>query len=70
MSNVRDSFLSECCRNKIKVKIYTTNGFQINGEIIAHDGEVLVLLQADASQAMVCLNAISTIIPTSPVLKV
>lgn len=68
MTNVRDGFLSECCRKKTDVTIFTTNGFQLKGVVVAFDGTVLVLNQKDGKQAMVYMTAISTIVPATPAL--
>lgn len=69
MTNIRDSFLSECCRKKIEVTMFTTNGFQLRGVVVAFDGEVLVLQPKDGKQSMVYMTAISTIVPVIPVLE-
>lgn len=65
-SNVRDGFLNECCRKKIAVTVFTTNGFQLKGVIFAFDGAVVMLSQHDGKQAMIHMSAISTIIPAQP----
>ena len=68
MTNIRDGFIGECCRKKIPVTAFATNGFQVKGVILAFDGTTVVLLQNDGKQAMMFMSAISTIIPVSPAL--
>jgi host factor-I protein len=63
MTDVRDSFLNECCRRKIAVTVFTTNGFQLKGIIFSFDEAVVMLSQHDGKQAMIYMSAISTIIP-------
>lgn len=67
MTNVRDKFLGECCRKEINVVVFTTNGVQIRGVILASDGQVVVLLREDGRQAMIYQSAISTILPSDSV---
>lgn len=66
MTNIRDGILSECCRKDIPVVVFTTNGFQLKGKIIAFDGQVVVMDQNDGKQAMIYMSAISTVVPARP----
>ena len=63
MIDVKDEFLTACCQKGASVTVFTTNGFQIKGEILSFDKYVIVLRREDRRQAMVYQSAISTILP-------
>ena len=62
-TNVKDEFLTKCCRKETDVVVFTTNGFQLKGVILSFDVYVIVLRRDDGRQAMVYQSAISTILP-------
>jgi len=66
-SNLQDLFLNSSRRNKIPVTIYLTNGFQLNGLVQGFDN-FTIILDNDGKQMMIYKHAVSTIIPTTPIL--
>lgn len=62
MTNVRDNFLEKCRDTHCRVVMFVTNGFQIKGEILSFDGEVIVFKREDGREAMVYQSAISTVL--------
>ncbi|NFO98798.1 RNA chaperone Hfq [Clostridium botulinum] len=66
-SNLQDLFLNNARRNKVPVIIYLTNGFQLNGLVQGFDN-FTIILDNDGKQMMIYKHAVSTIIPTTPIL--
>lgn len=67
VSNLQDLFLNSTRKNKIRVVIYLTNGFQLKGYVKGFDN-FTVILDTDGKQMMVYKHAISTIAPEKPML--
>ena len=64
-STLQDTFLNEARRERMPLTVFSTNGFQQRGSIVAFDG-FTVLLQYEGRQYLVYKHAISTIIPQRP----
>ena len=65
--NLQDVFLNQARKDKIIVTIFLTNGFQFKGIIKGFDGYT-VILDSDGKQQLVFKHAISTIVPSKPIL--
>lgn len=61
------NFLEEFRVRKLFVRVFTTNGFQLKGTVVAFDDEVLILAQSDGKQSMVYKHAVSTVVPDVPI---
>lgn len=57
-----DTYIEECVRSGHKVRLYTTNGFQIVGTLVHEDSDTVVI-HADGRNKLVFKRAISTIEP-------
>ncbi|MCY6958230.1 RNA chaperone Hfq [Clostridium brassicae] len=66
-NNLQDLFLNNARKNKIPVIIYLTNGFQLKGNVKGFDN-FTVILDNDGKQMMIYKHAVSTIIPSKPIL--
>ncbi len=64
--NLQDRFLNQVRVNKIEVKVYLVNGFQMKGIVKSFDSYT-VLIESGDQQSLVYKHAISTIIPSKPV---
>jgi len=65
--NLQDAFLNEVRRQKIPLTVFLVNGVKLNGVISWFDN-FCVLLRRDGISQLVYKHAISTIMPSSPVL--
>lgn len=65
-SNIQDMILSALQKGRHPVAVFTINGYQMKGQIIAYDGDVIVLRDAD-KQMIIYKSAVSTIAPETPV---
>lgn len=63
---IQEMILNECRVGKVRVTVFTTNGFQMNGFITMYDNYVVVI-DSDGKQQMVYKHAISTIVPSKAV---
>ena len=63
--SIQDKILEECIRKKIPVNLYTINGFQMRGLVVAKDNFVIVV-ESDGKPNMVYKNAILTLAPIRP----
>jgi len=61
--NLQDRFLNQLRINKIEVKVYLVNGFQMKGIVRSFDSYT-VLIESGNQQSLVYKHAISTIIPS------
>ncbi|WMJ82000.1 RNA chaperone Hfq [Clostridium sp. MB40-C1] len=68
-NNLQDLFLNNARKNKTPVIIYLTNGFQLKGNVKGFDN-FTVILDNDGKQMMIYKHAVSTIIPSKPILFV
>lgn len=57
-----DTYIEQCINSRVNVKIYTTNGAQIDG-CIMHDFMDYIVVKSGGKQKMVYKHAISTIEP-------
>ena len=64
--NLQDAFLNYIRREKIPVRLFLMNGFQLRGVVRSFDSFV-VLIDADGRQQMIYKHAISTVAPARPV---
>lgn len=64
---IQDPFLNEIRKEKIPVSIYLVNGIKLQGLIESFD-QFVVLLKNNVCQQLVYKHAISTIVPSKPVL--
>ncbi|MBE3520338.1 MAG: RNA chaperone Hfq [Firmicutes bacterium] len=64
---IQDAFLNEIRKQGIPVTIFLVNGFQLKGTIKSFDN-FTVMLESDERQMLVYKHAISTVIPSRPVL--
>lgn len=67
VNNLQDLFLNNARKNKILITIYLTNGVQIKGNVKGFDN-FTVILDSEGKQMMVYKHAISTMVPSKPVL--
>ncbi|OFI07757.1 RNA-binding protein Hfq [Clostridium acetireducens DSM 10703] len=67
VNNLQDIFLNGARKNRTNVIIYLTNGFQIRGTVKGFDN-FTVILDTDGKQMMIYKHAISTIVPSKPLL--
>ena len=65
--NLQDAFLNEVRKQKIPLTIFLVNGVKLNG-IVSWFDNFCVLLRRDGISQLVYKHAISTIMPSSPVL--
>lgn len=64
--NLQEPFLNVLRRDRVPVSIYLVNGIKLQGQVESFDNYV-ILLKNTVSQ-MVYKHAISTIVPSRPVL--
>ena len=67
VQNLQDAFLNEVRKQKIPLTIFLVNGVKLNGVVSWFDN-FCVLLRRDGISQLVYKHAISTIMPSSPVL--
>ncbi len=60
--NLQDRFLNQLRVNKIEVKVYLVNGYQMKGVVRAFDSYT-VLLEEGNKQSLIYKHAISTLMP-------
>lgn len=65
MASLHEEILTECCRDRVPVTLFTMNGFQLRGIITGYDSEAVVLV-SDGRQHMIYKHAISTLAPIKP----
>ena len=65
--NMQDIFLNSLRKNNTFVTVFLTNGFQLKGLIKSYDNYT-VLLESDGKQQLIYKHAISTYVPSKPVI--
>ncbi len=65
--NMQDVFLNSLRKNSTFVTVFLTNGFQLKGLIKSYDNYT-VLLESDGKQQLIYKHAISTYVPSKPVI--
>ncbi len=65
--NLQDAFLNHVRKTKVPVTIFLINGVKLQGVITWFDNFTL-LLRRDGTSQLVFKSAVSTIMPTQPVL--
>lgn len=63
---MQDIFLNSLRKNSTFLTIILTNGFQLKGIIKSYDNYT-VLLESDGKQQLIYKHAISTYVPSKPV---
>jgi host factor-I protein len=63
MNNVQSDFLDDLKNEKIAVTVFLINGVKLQGIIVQHDTETM-LLRRDGHTQMVYKHAVSTIMPS------
>ncbi len=66
-NNLQDLFLNNARKNRISVTIFLTNGFQLKGNVKGFDN-FTVILDNEGKQMMIYKHAVSTIVPSKPIL--
>jgi len=66
-TNLQEEFLNCARKERILLTVFLTNGFQMKGTVRAYDNFTLVF-DVDGRQQLIYKHAISTIIPSKPVL--
>ncbi|MDW0109150.1 RNA chaperone Hfq [Sporosarcina aquimarina] len=66
-ANMQDTFLNSLRKNNTFVTVFLTNGFQLKGIIKSYDNYT-VLLESDSKQQLIYKHAISTYVPSKPVI--
>ncbi len=64
--NMQETFLNSLRKNNTFVTVFLLNGFQLKGLIKSYDNYT-VLLESDGKQQLIYKHAISTYVPTNPV---
>ncbi|BAQ10600.1 RNA chaperone Hfq [Sporosarcina sp. FSL W7-1349] len=64
--NMQDVFLNSLRKNNTFVTVFLLNGFQLKGLIKSYDNYT-VLLESDGKQQLIYKHAISTYVPSKPV---
>lgn len=64
--NIQDTILGKLREERKPVAIFTTNGYQMKGLVLAYDQNVVVLNDS-GKQQIIFKSAISTIVPEAPV---
>lgn len=64
--NVQDVFLNHIRKNKVPVTIFLINGVKLQGIVTWFDNFTL-LLRRDGHTQLVYKNAISTVMPSTPI---
>ena len=67
VQNLQDAFLNEVRKQKVPLTIFLVNGVKLNGVVSWFDN-FCVLLRRDGISQLVYKHAISTIMPSAPVL--
>lgn len=67
VQNLQDAFLNQVRKQKIPLTIFLVNGVKLNG-IVSWFDNFCVLLKRDGIGQLVYKHAISTIMPSQPVL--
>ncbi|WP_186671174.1 RNA chaperone Hfq [Sporosarcina sp. BP05] len=65
--NMQETFLNALRKNNTFVTVFLLNGFQLKGLIKSYDNYT-VLLESDGKQQLIYKHAISTYVPTKPVI--
>ena len=65
--NLQDAFLNQVRKQKIPLTIFLVNGVKLNG-IVSRFDNFCLLLKRDGIGQLVYKHAISTIMPSTPVL--
>lgn len=63
--SIQTAVLNECRERNIVCRIFMSNGFQMQGAILAHD-ETVVVMDIDGKHQMLYKHNISTIVPSCP----
>lgn len=63
--DIQDFFLDSLQFHKVAATFFLINGYQLKGQLIYYDNEVLVVKSAEKEQ-MVFKHALSTICPNHP----
>ena len=66
-ANMQDVFLNSLRKNSTYVTVFLTNGFQLKGVIKSYDNYT-VLLESEGKQQLIYKHAISTYVPSKPVI--
>lgn len=64
--NLQETFLNSLRKNNTFVTVFLLNGFQLKGLIKSYDNYT-ILLESDGKQQLIYKHAISTYVPTKPV---
>jgi host factor-I protein len=64
--NMQETFLNSLRKNNTFVTVFLLNGFQLKGLIKSYDNYT-VLLESDGKQQLIYKHAISTYVPSKPV---
>lgn len=64
--NIQDQILNQARKDKLMLTIFLVNGVQIKGLIRSFDNYV-ILVDVDGKQNVIYKHAISTIIPSKPI---
>ena len=65
--NMQETFLNSLRKNNTFVTVFLLNGFQLKGLIKSYDNYT-VLLESDGKQQLIYKHAISTYVPSKPVI--
>ena len=65
--NMQEAFLNSLRKNNTFVTVFLLNGFQLKGLIKSYDNYT-VLLESDGKQQLIYKHAISTYVPSKPVI--
>ncbi|HJF31787.1 MAG TPA: RNA chaperone Hfq [Sporosarcina psychrophila] len=65
--SMQEIFLNSLRKNNTFVTVFLLNGFQLKGLIKSYDNYT-VLLESDGKQQLIYKHAISTYVPTKPVI--
>ncbi|MBE1553382.1 RNA chaperone Hfq [Sporosarcina limicola] len=65
--NMQETFLNALRKNNTFVTVFLLNGFQLKGLIKSYDNYT-VLLETEGKQQLIYKHAISTYVPSKPVL--
>ena len=64
--NLQDIFLNQARRDRQSLTVFLINGFQLRGVVTGFDN-FTVVLDSEGKQQMIYKHAISTIVPTKPI---
>ncbi|GKV55509.1 RNA-binding protein Hfq [Sporosarcina sp. NCCP-2222] len=65
--NMQEVFLNSLRKNNTFVTVFLLNGFQLKGLVKSYDNYT-VLLESDGKQQLIYKHAISTYVPSKPVI--